>query len=97
MKESIILILVCIIGIVAIDSYIRKDTTSTNSSEDYGGVKAWNTRHIPEGYMVVPEEPTDAMLERGLAYCGTRSSLDQAYAAMLQAAQKSSDVTKDGE
>lgn len=46
MKESIIIILVCIIGIVVIDSYITRDTTASNSSDEYGqrcldGVVYW--------------------------------------------------------
>lgn len=27
--------------------------------------EAWNKRHVPEGYAIVPVEPTEAMLEAG--------------------------------
>ena len=51
MKEVIMMLAICILGIVAIDSYIRKDTTSTNSSEDYGqrcldGVVYWKAYNV---------------------------------------------------
>ena len=46
MKEVIMVLVICGLGIAVIDSYIRKDTTSTNSSDEYGqrcldGVVYW--------------------------------------------------------
>lgn len=60
--------------------------------EEWGHGKTWNTRHIPEGYALVPVEPTRAMreafhdsyedYENGHASCP-----DAQWKAMIAAAQ----------
>ena len=59
-------------------------------------LEAWNTRHIPEGYALVPVEPTDAMKETffGLTFPERVSitpihlgDFSRRYKAMIAAAQ----------
>jgi surface antigen len=35
---------------------------SQECGEEWGHGKTWNTRHIPEGYALVPVEPTRQMI-----------------------------------
>ena len=51
MKTPIMIFVICILGIVVIDSYITRDTTANNSSEDYGqrcldGVVYWKAYNV---------------------------------------------------
>ncbi|WP_027859235.1 Lar family restriction alleviation protein [Marinobacterium jannaschii] len=58
-------------------------------------VDKWNARHIPEGYVLVPVEPTKAMFEavtnddQGAKGLRERLASDS-YKAMVRAAQESS-------
>jgi len=57
----------------------------------------WNTRTNPRGMVLVPKEPTEAMIKAGSVYCyateesygidneGTRADADAVYYAMLEA------------
>jgi hypothetical protein len=47
------------------------------------GINSMNTVIIPEGWMLVPIEPTEAMLIAGDAFCDGLTSLSMAYEAML--------------
>lgn len=52
---------------------------------------AWNSRYVPEGYALVPVEPTEEMLEAGYgpAEDGTPAVFpDEIYKAMIKAAQE---------
>ncbi len=50
-------------------------------------VEAWNTRHIPEGYTLVPVEPTEDMLAEGENQRdGEWENLASIYKAMIKAA-----------
>jgi hypothetical protein len=43
---------------------------------------------VPDGFVMVPVEPTKAMLTAGIAeFCGPRHSIEGAYRAMLAAAK----------
>lgn len=43
-------------------SDIRTEKRHDTDSEERA-IKSWNTRHIPEGYVLVPNEPTETMLD----------------------------------
>jgi hypothetical protein len=49
----------------------------------------WNTRHIPEGYALVPVEPTDGMtfIGQSMRY-ESLNSIGAIYKAMIAAAQE---------
>lgn len=60
--------------------------------EERGHGKTWNTRHIPEGYALVPVEPTEAMVDAALAVANDESVHEDnfaqaAYQAMIAAAR----------
>ena len=49
---------------------------------------AWNTRHIPEGYALVPVEPTAEMIDAGFRADSESFPLKHIYKAMIAAAQE---------
>ncbi len=57
---------------------------------DNCSVKIWNARHIPEGFALVPIEPTGAMLKTGWSevfsdWNGAEEDLIDIYRAMIAA------------
>ena len=48
----------------------------------------WNTRHVPEGYVLVPVEHTAEMMDAFLDIYDRRGWFSRAYKAMIQAAQE---------
>jgi len=55
---------------------------------DEFAVKKWNTRYIPEGYKLVPIEPTEAMKDATQSlYYNSQTPPKDIYKAMLEAAQ----------
>ena len=57
---------------------------------EQGAVEAWNTRAaaIPEGYVVVPVEPTEAMIKAArLAYMSGDGAYSETYKAMIAAGE----------
>jgi len=51
-------------------------------------IEEWNARHIPEGYKLVPIEPTKQMLLAGNAVLPSSINCDRVYKAMLDAAKE---------
>jgi hypothetical protein len=51
-------------------------------------VKSWNTRHVPEGYALVPIDPTDVMtfIGQSMRY-ESLNSIGAIYKSMIAAAQ----------
>ncbi len=49
-------------------------------------VRSWNLRTIPEGYALVPVEPTEEMCQDGFNAYQDVGSISDAYKAMLEAA-----------
>jgi Lar family restriction alleviation protein len=51
--------------------------------------KEWNTRHVPEGYALVPVDPTDGMtfIGQSMRY-ESLNSIGAIYKAMIAAAQE---------
>jgi Lar family restriction alleviation protein len=51
--------------------------------------KEWNTRHVPEGYAMVPVEPTTKMSKAGMnVLCEYNSWATGVYKAMIAEAQE---------
>jgi len=49
----------------------------------------WGVRHVPEGYALVPIEPTKSMIDAGLGADSDAFPLKYIYQAMIEAAQES--------
>lgn len=66
---------------------VRMPSIILESSQD---VAAWNTRHIPEGYALVPVEPTDAMVNVNprILHPKIAKEIYQAMIAVAQAQQE---------
>lgn len=69
---------------------------SQECGEEWGHGRTWNTRHIPEGYALVPVEPTSKMKQTGgehnYAGINLTTACDYAYEvyrAMIAAARDS--------
>ncbi|MGH1461277.1 MAG: Lar family restriction alleviation protein [Neptuniibacter sp.] len=62
---------------------------TTDDAED-DAVKQWNQRHIPEGYTLVPDEPTGEMIKEAIReqpVITSRYRIAGIYKAMLAAAK----------
>jgi Lar family restriction alleviation protein len=69
---------------------LKRSSAGSHISWDLA-MEAWNTRHIPEGYALVPVEPTEAMERAVLSLSGDYEgnvNPFNAYAAMITAAQE---------
>jgi Lar family restriction alleviation protein len=57
-----------------------------------GVIEEWNTRHVPDGYALVPVEPTQDMIDEALYDTGYEGVSDDAvvynWKAMIAAAQE---------
>jgi len=83
--------------IINISNFIPYQITCENPNCQLSGrisgsmdkaIKAWNARHIPEGYKVLPIEPTQAMIDAtGGLYYNSQTPPEEIYKAMLEAAE----------
>lgn len=56
--------------------------------EHYNGIDSWNTRHTPEGYALVPIEPTEKMIQAGLRADNDSFPLQYIYKAMIDSVKE---------
>lgn len=62
---------------------------STENYEKIVGAFVFGVNHVPEGYVLVPVEPTEKMIESGLMFHSQFcSSVPNVYKAMIQEAQE---------
>jgi Lar family restriction alleviation protein len=66
---------------------LKRSSAGSHISWDLA-MESWNTRHAPEGYALVPVEPTDSMINSGFRADGDSFPLEHIYKAMIAAAQE---------
>ena len=68
---------------------IECESCGTDMRDEYekdDAIEKWNTRHIPEGYAVVPVNPTEAIIKAG--QLNEDRAIAILYKAMIKAAQE---------
>ena len=62
---------------------------STENYEKIVGAFVFGVNHVPEGYVLVPVEPTEKMVEAGIMFHSQfDSSVPRVYKAMIQETQE---------
>lgn len=66
----------------------------TLKCDQYDAYEIWQQAQkvaVPDGYVVVPKEPTEEMLKTGLDYFQTGMWHDEIYKAMIEAQEQSNE------